>query len=148
MARTRRIVHPTDFSPASAPAFRKALAMAKENRASLSIVHVLPSLPMLPDAYIAAAAYEDMFAAHRRQAEHQMQKVVKRAQAAGVKATGTVVDVGVAAEQIVRFAKRQGADLIVMGTHGHGVLARALLGSVAERVISRASCPVVTVRAR
>ena len=148
MARMRRIVHPTDFSPASAPAFKKALELAKENRASLSIVHVLPTLPMLPDAYIAATAYEEMLGAHRRQADQQMQKVVKRAQTAGVKASGTVVDVGVAAEQIVRFAKRQGADVIVMGTHGHGFLARVLLGSVAERVVSRASCPVLTVRAR
>ena len=148
MARMRRIVHPTDFSPASAPAFRKALELAKENRASLSILHVLPTLPMLPDAYIAATAYEEMLGAHRRQADQKMQKVVKRAQAAGVKASGTVVDVGVAADQIVRFAKRQGADMIVMGTHGHGLLARVVLGSVAERVVSHASCPVLTVRAR
>jgi nucleotide-binding universal stress UspA family protein len=148
MARMRRIVHPTDFSPASAPAFREALELAKENRASLSVLHVLPTLPMLPDAYIAAPAYEEMLTAQRRQADQQMQKVVKRAQAAGVKATGTVVDVGVAADQIVRFAKRQGADVIVMGTHGHGLLARVVLGSVAERVVSRASCPVLTVRAR
>ena len=148
MARMRRIVHPTDFSPASAPAFKKAVQLAKDNGATLAVLHVLPSLPMLPDAYIAATAYDDMLQAHRRQAESQMQKTVKRAQAAGVKATGTVVDVGVAAEQIVRFAKRQAADMIVMGTHGHGVLARVVLGSVAERVVSRASCPVLTVRAR
>ena len=148
MARMRRIVHPTDFSPASAPAFKKAVQLAKDNGATLAVLHVLPSLPMLPDAYIAATAYDDMLQAHRRQAESQMQKTVKRAQAAGVKATGTVVDVGVAAEQIVRFAKRQADDMIVMGTHGHGVLARVVLGSVAERVVSRASCPVLTVRAR
>jgi nucleotide-binding universal stress UspA family protein len=148
MARMRRIVHPTDFSPASAPALKKALELAKDNRAGLSIVHVLPSLPMLPDTYMAATAYEHILSAHRQQAESQMQKAVKRAQAAGVKATGTVVDVGVAADQIVRFAKRQRADMIVMGTHGHGVLARVLLGSVAERVVSRAHCPVLTVRAR
>jgi nucleotide-binding universal stress UspA family protein len=148
MARMRRIVHPTDFSPASAPAYRKAVELAKDSGASLLVVHVLPSLPMLPDAYIAATAYDDMLQAHRRQADHEMQRVVKRARAAGVKATGTVVEVGVAAEQIVRFAKRQAADVIVMGTHGHGALARAILGSVAERVLSRAHCPVLTVRAR
>jgi nucleotide-binding universal stress UspA family protein len=148
MARMRRIVHPTDFSPASAPAFRKALELAKDNGARLLLVHVLPSLPMLPDAYIAATTYDDMLQAHRRQADGQMQRLVKRARAAGVKATGTVVDVGVAAEQIVRFAKRQGAGVIVMGTHGHGALARAVLGSVAERVVPRAHCPVLTVRGR
>lgn len=148
MARMRRIVHPTDFSPASAPAFRKALELAKDSGATLLVVHVLATLPILPDAYIAATTYDDMLQAHRRQAERDMQRVVKRAQTAGVKATGTVVDVGVAPEQIVRFAKRQAADVIVMGTHGHGALARAVLGSVAERVLARAHCPVLTVRAR
>ena len=146
MARTRRIVHPTDFSPASAPAFRKALELAKDNGASLLMLHVLPSLPMLPDAYVAATAYEDMLNAHRRQADDQMQRAVKRAQAAGVKASGTVLDVGVAADQIVRFAKRQGADVIVMGTHGRTGIRRMVLGSVAEKVVRTSAVPVLTIR--
>ena len=148
MARIRRLVHPTDFSPASGPAFRKALELAKQNRATLLIVHVLPTLPMVADAYMAASAYDAMLRAQRLQAEKAMGRFVKRARAAGVRVTGHVVDFGAVAEAISRFAKRQRADLIVMGTHGHGILARALLGSVAERVISRASCPVMTVRGR
>ena len=148
MARIRRIAHPTDFSPASGPAFRKAIALAKEDGATLLIGHVLPTLPMVGDAYMAASAYEEMLQAHRRQAETSMNRLVKRARAAGVRATGHIVDFGAIAETIVRFAKRQHADLIVMGTHGHGVLAKVLLGSVAERVIARASCPVMTVKGR
>jgi nucleotide-binding universal stress UspA family protein len=148
MARIRRIVHPTDFSPASGAAFRKAVALAKENRATFLIVHVLPTLPMVADAYMAASAYEEMLSAHRRQAETSMDRVVKRARAAGVRATGRVLEFGPVSETIVRFAKRQRADLIVMGTHGHGVLAKILLGSVAERVISRAPCPVMTLKGR
>ena len=148
MARARRIAHPTDFSPASVPAFRKATALAKENKATLLIVHVLPTLPMVGDAYMAASAYEEMLLAHRRQAERAMERLVKRARASGVRATGHVVDFGAIAETIARFAKRQRADLIVMGTHGHGVLAKVLLGRVAERVISRAPCPVMTVKGR
>ena len=143
----KRLVHPTDFSPASAKAFKKAIELAKANRASLAIVHVLPTLPMVGDAYMAASAYEAMLQAHRRQAEQQMDRIVKRARSAGVRATGTVIDVGTAAERITAFAKRQNADLIVMGTQGRGLLARAVLGSVATRVASRASCPVMTVRA-
>ena len=143
----KRIVHPTDFSPASTRAFRRAVAMAKDDRAALLILHVLPTLPMVADAYMAASAYDAMLQAHRRQAEQQMQRVVKRARAAGARASGTVVDFGTAADRITAFAKRQRADLIVMGTQGRGLLGRALLGSVAERVISRASCPVMTVRA-
>jgi nucleotide-binding universal stress UspA family protein len=148
MARLRRIVHPTDFSPASGPAFKKAVELAKENRATLHIVHVLPTLPMVADAYMVASAYDEMLRAHRAHAEKQMERLVKRARAAGVRATGTVVDFGVVADRIARFAKRQRCDLIVMGTHGHGILARALLGSVAERVINRASCPVMTVKGK
>jgi nucleotide-binding universal stress UspA family protein len=148
MARLRRIVHATDFSPASGPAFRKALEVAKDNGATLVIVHVLPALPMVGDAYIAATAYDEMLNAHRAQADRTMERLVKRARAGGARATGVVIGTGAVADQIARFAKRQRADVIVMGTHGHGIIARALLGSVAERVIARASSPVMTVRAR
>ena len=148
MARIRRLVHPTDFSPASGPALRKALELAKQNRATLLIVHVLPTLPMVADAYMAASAYDEMLRAQRLQAEKAMDRVVKRARLAGVRATGRILDFGPIAGTIARFAKRQRADLIVMGTHGHGVLAKILLGSVAERVISHAPCPVMTVRGK
>jgi universal stress protein A len=148
MARIRRLVHPTDFSPASGPAFRKAVAVAKENKATLLIVHVLPTLPMVADAYMAASAYDEMLRAQRRQAEKTMDRFVKRARAAGVRATAHIVDFGAVSDAIVRFAKRQRADLIVIGTHGYGALAKILLGSVAERVIAHASCPVMTIRGR
>jgi nucleotide-binding universal stress UspA family protein len=55
---------------------------------------------------------------------------------------------GVAANAIVRVARGQRADVIVMGTHGRGGLAKLLLGSVAERVVASAPCPVMTVRGR
>jgi nucleotide-binding universal stress UspA family protein len=148
MARIRRIVHPTDFSPAAGAAFGKAIELAKANRASLAIVHVLPTLPMVADAYMAASAYSEMLGAQRRQAEKARDRLVRRARAAGVRVTGQILNFGPVSESIVRFAKRQRAGLIVMGTHGHGVLAKILLGSVAERVIGRASCPVMTVRGR
>ena len=148
MARIRKIVHPTDFSPASVAAFKKAVELAKTNNASQLIVHVLPALPILGDAYIPPATYDEMLRAQRAQAEKAMERLVKRARAAGGRAAGTILDSGGVADQIARFAKRQRVDLIVMGTHGHGILARALLGSVAQQVINRAPCPVMTVKAR
>jgi universal stress protein A len=148
MARIRRIVHATDFSKASLPAFRKAVELAKENKASLPIIHVLPSMPMVADAYIAATAYDELLRGQRAQADKAMARLLKRARAAGVRAVGKIVDFGVVSDTVVRFAKRERADIIVMGTHGHGILAKILLGSVAERVISHASCPVLTVRGR
>jgi nucleotide-binding universal stress UspA family protein len=148
MARIRRIVHPTDFSPASGPAFRKAVELAKDNKATLLIVHVLPSLPMIGDAYIPPTTIDEMFRGQRAQAEKEMARLVKRARAAGGRAAATVIDNGTVADMIMRFAKRQRADLIVMGTHGRGILARALLGSVASRVLTLAPCPVMTVKGR
>jgi len=148
MARTRRIVHPTDFSPASSPAFRKAVELAKENTARLLVAHVLPTLPMIGDAYLPPSTIDEMLRGQRAQAEKVVDRLVRRARAAGVRATGSVLEGGSVADQLARFAKRQRADLVVMGTHGHGILARALLGSVAERVISRAPCPVMTVKGR
>jgi nucleotide-binding universal stress UspA family protein len=148
MPRVRRIVHPTDFSPASGPAFKKAVDMAKADGAALSIVHVLPAIPIVGDAYIAPTAYDEMLRGQRRQAEQDMDRLVKRARTAGVRVTGTVIDSGAVADQVVRAAKRQGADLIVMGTHGYGMLKRAVLGSVAERVINQSSIPVMTVKGK
>src|SRR4051794_26313106 len=114
MARLRRIVHPTDFSPASGPAFKKALELAKDSGATMVMVHVLPTIPIVGDGFIAPTTVDEMFRAQRAQADQSMQRLIKRARAAGVRATSVIVDTGAVAEQIARVAKRQAADLIVM----------------------------------
>ena len=143
----RRIVHPSDFSPASRPAFRKSLELAKRHRAQLFVVHVLSMLPVIPDAYVAPTVWDDLERGQRTTAQRQLGRLVAMAKAAGVRASGVVLDIGVTHEQIVRFARARRADLIVMGTHGRSGLTRALLGSVASRVLATARCPVLTVRA-
>jgi nucleotide-binding universal stress UspA family protein len=148
VARVRRLLHPSDFSPASGPAFKKAIELAKENNATLIVVHVLPILPVIGDAFIPPSTIDEMIRGQRAQAEQAMERLVKRARAAGVKATGTVLDNGAVPDAIVRFSRRQKSDLIVMGTHGHGFLARTLLGSVAERVVSKAPVPVMLIRGK
>jgi nucleotide-binding universal stress UspA family protein len=146
--RIRLIVHPSDFSPASRPAFAQALATAKEHRAHLLLVHVLGTLiPAAADGYISPRAYEDMARVSRGQAQRQLDRLGAAAKRARVRAR-TVLLEGVAWEALVRLARARKADLIVMGTHGRTGLARLLLGSVAERVIGNAPCPVLTVRAR
>jgi universal stress protein A len=143
----RRIVHPSDFSPASRPALRKAIELAKSHRAQLFVVHVLSMLPVVPDAYVAPTVWDDLERGQRITAQRQLGRLVATAKAAGVRASGVVLDIGVTHEQIVRFARARRADLIVMGTHGRSGLTRALLGSVASRVLAAARCPVLTVRA-
>jgi nucleotide-binding universal stress UspA family protein len=144
----RRILHASDFSPASRPAFNTAVDTATTNAAELLIVHVLPPLPVVPDAYISATTYQTLQRGHHTAGRKQLDRLVAKAKAAGARASGILLDVGVPAQQIARLAKSRRADLIVMGTHGRTGLTRALLGSVATRVIAIAPCPVLTVRAR
>jgi nucleotide-binding universal stress UspA family protein len=147
---SRRVLHPTDFSKASSPAFARALIEAKQQRSELVLAHVLA--PIIPAAgagegYISPSVYEQMSESGRAWAQKQMDRLLARAKAARVKARGLLLE-GPAHEQIVRTAKRQGVGLIVMGTHGRTGVARFFLGSVAARVAATAPCPVLTVRGR
>ena len=144
----RRVLHPTDFSRASGAAFSRALAEARASKASLVLVHVLaPVIPMAGEGYVSPSVYEQMSEASRAWAQRQMNRLLARARAVRVRARGLLLE-GVAHEQIVRAARRERADLIVIGTHGRTGVARFFLGSVAARVTATAPCPVLTVRGR
>ena len=143
----RRILHPTDFSAASRPAFRRAVALAKAERAQLIVAHVLPAIVVLPDGYMSPDTWNQLERGERMAAQRQLNKVLAEAKRAGVRARSVLIDIGVTHEQIVRFAKAHRIDLIVMGTHGRSGVVKAILGSVASRVLASARCPVVTVRA-
>jgi len=145
---SRRILHPSDFSKASGAAFKKAVEMAKADRAELMLVHVVnPVVPVAGEGYVSPKMYEEIAASTRGWAQKQLAKLLAKAKQGGVRAKGFVLE-GVAHEQIVRFAKSKRADLIVLGTHGRSGLAKLLLGSVAGRVVASATCPVLTVRGR
>jgi nucleotide-binding universal stress UspA family protein len=148
MSRIRRILHPTDFSRASGAAFKKALDLAKASKAELLVVRVLaPTVPMVGDAYVSPEVYEDLAASARAHGKKNLDALVAKAKKAGVRAKSVLLE-GVPHEQIARTARRQRADLVVMGTHGRTGLAKLFLGSVAGRVIAIAPCPVMTVRGK
>ena len=148
MSRFKRILHPTDFSRASGAAFAKAVQLAKDNRAELLLVHVftLP-LQMMGEAYIPPDAYAAIEASTRAWAKKGLDKLIAKAKQAGVRARGLVLE-GIPHDRITRAARSNRTDLIVMGTHGRTGLARLFLGSVAARVLSTATCPVMTVRGK
>jgi len=143
----RRILYPSDFSPASRPAFKRAVELAKSLRSQLLIVHVLAPPPIIGEGYITAATVETLLQSQRHAAQRQLRVLVARAKAAGARVSSLLVETGMTHEQIVRVARRKRADMIVMGTHGRTGLTRLLLGSVANHVIATARCPVLTVRA-
>jgi nucleotide-binding universal stress UspA family protein len=116
------IVVATDFSPASEPALRVALDYARRLGARLHIIHVRwPGADPGPDGRLEALA-----------------------SSAGVPVTTTAL-AGTPASQIVEYARAHDATLIVIGTHGRTGVSRALIGSVAERVVRTAPCPVLVV---
>jgi nucleotide-binding universal stress UspA family protein len=147
MSRIRRILHATDFSAASKAAFRQAVELARANRAELTLVHVLsPVVPMAGDGYVSAQVYADLEAAAHAAAAKQLRALAARARARGVSRVRSFVYEGQPHERITRAARARRADLVVIGTHGRTGLARLFLGSVAARVVTLATRPVLTVR--
>jgi nucleotide-binding universal stress UspA family protein len=144
--RLRRLLHPTDFSAASRAALDKAIALARAHRGQLLIAHVLPPVALMPASYGLGSTYDGLFRARRATGLRQLDRLVARARAAGVRASGVLVDVGLAHEEIARLARARRVDTIVMGTHGRTGVTRALLGSVASQVVASAPCPVLTVK--
>jgi nucleotide-binding universal stress UspA family protein len=138
------IVHPTDFSEGSEPAFVRALELAAHDGADLVLVHVVEPIPILVDEAgvgpTAAAGRDAEVAARAR-----MDVLLDRAKDAGVAASDVVIE-GRPAEEIVKVVRAVQAGLVVMGTHGRTGLMRLVMGSVAARVLEATPCPVVTVR--
>jgi nucleotide-binding universal stress UspA family protein len=144
----RPILHATDFSSASRPAFAKAIELAKGSRSELLVLHVLnPMVPMIGDRPIDPPTYAQLQHASRASALKQLARWTARAQAAGARATALLME-GSEAGTITRVARSRRTSMIVIGTHGRSGLERVLLGSVATRVVSQAPCPVLTVRGR
>jgi nucleotide-binding universal stress UspA family protein len=148
MSRIRRILHASDFSRASGAAFKKAVEMAKANRAELLLVHVMtPVVPLVGDGYVSPKIYKEMEVSARAYAQKRLNALVAKAKQAGVRAKALLLE-GVPHERIVQTARSKKADLVVIGTHGRTGLAKLFLGSVASRVVTIAPRPVLTVRGK
>lgn len=148
MKRIRRVLYASDFSAASRRAFTTAVAIAKSFDAKLTIVYVIgPLVPTVPQQYIDAVTLDQLDKQARQWSARQLNRLADHAKKAGVRATTLLRD-GDPVDQIVRAGRSTRADLIVVGTHGRRGLPKFFLGSVAERVVATAPCPVVTVRGK
>lgn len=144
----RKVLFGTDFSPASRPAFQVALTLCRQNRARLLIAHAVPSVGILDiEGRFLPRIRGEIETAVRASAEKRLGVLVARARKSHVKAEGLLLS-GFEDEALTRAARRERADLLVIGTHGRSGIERSLLGSVASKVIGTAPCPVLTVRAR
>jgi nucleotide-binding universal stress UspA family protein len=134
----RTILHPTDFSDRSGHALQLASALARDYQARLVLLHVIPR-PVIGYGE-GVIPPEPEFV--REEAQEQLDRLA--VPGGGVVAERRLGE-GDPAAVILHFAREAHADLVVMGTHGRTGLGRLLMGSVAEQVVRRAPCPVLTV---
>lgn len=137
------ILVPVDFSPYADHALVYALGLADKLQARLTLLHVMQPIPLgagdaltvFPPAYLQELETE---------AQHSLEQALQRVHDAGLQGDTTLV-YGVPFQRIVDTARDLHADLIVMGTHGRTGLTHVLLGSVAEKVVRLAPCPVLVI---
>lgn len=139
--RTAKILCPIDFSTLGQVALDMATSLARDRGAKLLIVHVQePSM-----AYVAGEFYYGIVGAERRDLENMLKDVLPTDPAVGYE---HYLISGATAEAIVDLAKSEEVEMIVLATHGRTGLFRLLMGSVAEAVVRKAKCPVLTVKAQ
>jgi len=139
-----KILCPIDFSDGARQAMQLAAKLAVESGGEVILVYVWhPTYVVSPEV-----TYSDAMAAQlRTDSEAELERWKAELETLGARCGGAKVLVGVPWDEIVAVAKRDPAiDLLVIGTHGRTGLKRALLGSVAEKVVRHATCPVLVVR--
>lgn len=148
MLEYRSILAPTDFSPHAAAALRHACALAQKLGAELHLLHILPDfVPASPDPILAPSMPPEYFNEAEARAREALAQLLDPSwgHPTSVK---LAVHWGSAADGIVAYAKDHAIDLVVIATHGRTALRHVLLGSVSERIIREAPCPVLTIRDR
>jgi len=138
-----RILVPIDFSPHAKKALEYAVDLATKFGAEITLLHVLEQL-VYPGEWLVAMPTTSSFVPETRRALEEKLEGMMEDQSVKKKIT---VRMGRAWQEIVEFAKERGSDLIVMGTHGYTGVQHVLLGSVAEKVLRHAPCPVLSIRA-
>ena len=143
MGDTKRILVPVDFSDGSERAVTKATELARALGAKIDLIHVY-QLPVfaLPDSSVTVSP--TYVADLTDRAQRALNKHRDKLKEAGIQADTRLIE-GVPAQAVVDYATEIGADMIVMGTHGHSGFKRFLLGSTTERVVRTAETPVLTV---
>jgi nucleotide-binding universal stress UspA family protein len=149
MIAIKTILLPTDGSECSAKAMAYALSFAKQYGGRVVALHVVDQRWEEHTRIVFAEVGQDMTQKIRNGYEEEARRILREVTDAagkvGVSVETRVVS-GIPSEYIVRVAQELPADLIIMGTHGRAGMSHLLLGSVAERVVRKAPCPVLTVR--
>ena len=139
-----RILFPTDFSESSKTAQQYAIALADRFGAELHLMHVVPPLVPYPDVASPWVMPESEVKYQIDAADQRLRREITSPWLESYAPKYVTVS-GFAVDEILKYAADQKIDLIVVGTHGHTGLSRLLIGSVAEKLVRTANCPVLTV---
>ena len=147
MIKMAKILYPTDFSELSTYALRYALSFAHAYQAKLHCLHVVDEAyqywtAMGPNSVPVGPATEDILQSACKEMDSFAAEHLKDAEVEVI----TDVVLGRPFMEIIQYARKQCIDLIVLATHGRTGLSHVLLGSVAERVVRKSPCPVLTIR--
>lgn len=145
MINLKRVLVPTDFSDSARLALRYGISFASEYRAELTLLHVIETIAVGYASDLFPVPMAEVYQEIAGYAQSELAKLAQEARDKGVTVVETVVQ-GKPANEIIRIARERTIDMIVLGTHGKGVLDHALFGSTTERVVRRAPCPVLTCR--
>ncbi len=146
MIAIRKVLVATDFSAPSETALNYARAMARSFGAQLHVMHVFEPLWITSaDVVGGGVALATMIQGLEDTAKKQLEEAVTEEDRRELKAVPVMVTSESPAREIAKYANEQHIDLVVIGTHGRSGLTRLLIGSVAEKVVRMAPCPVLTV---
>ena len=146
----KHILLPTDGSKLSDRAVQRGLEFAKEIKARVTAVHIIPEFRMMADESFALPTSADLKRRYEKEAkaraDKMLAKIGERANAAGVKYEGVGLMGDVPYESIIETAKKRKCDLIMMASHGRRGLSGLLLGSETAKVLTHSKIPVLVVR--
>jgi nucleotide-binding universal stress UspA family protein len=141
----RHILAPTDFSEYSKKAMASAFELAKTFSARLTVLHVVELPPYPIEGYVPASVSSSFIEDLERQATQDLAQLLPDAATAGVEVV-RLVAVGTPYRKIIEVAESEQVDLIVMATAGRTGFSHLVMGSIAERIVRTAACPVLTIR--
>lgn len=149
MIRMKNIVVPTDFSEFSRLALDYAITIAQTFKATIFLIHVTPQKELDSirqiSPYLEPGRIEELLKGRESEDRKQLNEFIPPEKEEGIK-TEAIHRVGTPFLEIIKVAKEKEADLIVMATHGRSGLSHILFGSVAENVVRKSPCPVLSIR--
>ena len=145
MISIKKILCPADFSDFSMHALTYAVSLAQQYGSKLLLLHVVDVFMHDPAYFAPYAPDRSMFEDFEKKARTRLEEICKENIPAAITAE-PIVRVGRAFVEIVRAAREMEVDLIVMATHGRTGLSHAMFGSTAEKVVRKASCPVLSIK--